>query len=809
MKLFHPLNRISGAGWVLAGAFFLILMLAACTDGDRETAVTTVPPTPTTIVESTPESSSRNFIVVATDAPNPPYTEFDQFGNVSGFIQRIMAEIATSAGLEYEFVVTPHEGVLQSLAADDNDDFDAVVSNLLIPEEPQPGIAYTDPFLEIGQVMVVLVDEERIQSPQDVQSEMAVGVAEGSYGEQTAREVLGVSNSQLVNQYDNSVSALQALINEEVTAVVVDSYTGQYYADTYPDRLKVVGGSGRTAWISSRAYGIAVAADNQPLLEQLNTAIEDIRSKGALSRITVELLPDQQLQPGESRAGTAANELVIGILGQLNDMDPASLPELISWEAKINTMSGLYRLDGNNEIVPLLATGMPTISEDKLEYTISLRQGLRFSDGSELTAEDVKWSIDRARSMGNFLVNSILKDANDDGFADDDAVQVIDQYTVKFVLQAPTGYFLSLLTTPTYFPISSECYTLTQDLQSDCGGIGPYTIVSWQPGEQMRLQANPEWPGRPVPAFENIVLRFFDNAQSMRSALEEFQSIDVAWTGFPFDLVTTLADADANADGTADFVVWEGPAAFKSYLIFNHEEAPWDRAKIRRAAAAALDREALATLFNGQRQPLFSPVPDAVPGHTPALSTRNIGQARTLLLEEGYSEGNPLEIELWYVNDGRYSSIEETYATAIKEQLEETNVFQVTLNGANFDLFRANIGECGYPLYLLGWPTPGNPVNYPDVMSWTDFFITNTGSGFCSNYESSEMDELRQEALETTETAARLAVYEQMQQLWSEELPTLDLLQEPRFAVSLPNVSNVKIDALGLLHYELLTKGGN
>ena len=95
----------------------------------------------------------------------------------------------------------------------------------------------------------------------------------------------------------------------------------------------------------------------------------------------------------------------------------------------------------------MLATSLPSISEDGLEYTISLRQGLQFSDGSELTADDVKWSIDRARSLGNFLVNDFLKDSDENNFADDDAVQVIDQYTLKFVLQEPTSYFLSLLAT--------------------------------------------------------------------------------------------------------------------------------------------------------------------------------------------------------------------------------------------------------------------------------------------------------------------------------------------------------------------------
>lgn len=797
----------------IRGVVFLLLLLlpAACGDSGSETAVTAVPLTPTTdpasLIPATPVPS--DFIVVATDAPNPPFTEFDDFGNVSGFIERIMAEIASAGSLAYEFVVTPHEGVLDSIAAGSNRDFDAVMSNLVIPATVETGIAYTNPYLEVGQVMVVLVDENRIVNPTDIQGDMMVGVTNNSYGEETAREVLGLTADNLDAQYSSSIEALQALINERITAVIIESYTAEYYAQTYPDRLKIVGGAGPNAWISNRQYGIAVAADNTFLLDRLNTAIDAIEDKGALARLTVELIPPDPLDPGESRAGTPADELHIGMLGQITDMDPAGSSDFISWELKNNTMSGLYSYNGSSQLIPLLATNLPVISEDGLEYTVSLRQGLRFADGSELTADDVKWAVDRARSLGNFLVNDYLKDSDEDNFADDDAVQVMDQYTVKFVLQTPTSHFLSILATPPYFPISNECYILTWDLENDCGGIGPYTIVDWQIGDRMVLQANPEWPGTPGPAFENIVVRFYDELGAIRNSLEKFQSIDMVWTGFPYEQLIELSQADANGDGLADYRIWEGASTFKSYLIFDQDTESWNRKKVRQAAALAVDRSALAALFAGERSPLFSPVPDSMPGHVAVLPQRNLPQARSLLLEEGYSPAVPLAVELWYVNNGRYSSIEDSYANAIKAQLEETGVFQVTLQGIDFETFRGQIGICGYSAYLIGWPTPGRPVNYLDISSWTDFFIENTDSGFCSNYESSAMTAFLEAVREETNSDERAAIFAAMQTLWADELPTLDLLQEQRFAISLTNIDNVQVDALGLLHYETLTKGGS
>jgi peptide/nickel transport system substrate-binding protein len=227
---------------------------------------------------------------------------------------------------------------------------------------------------------------------------------------------------------------------------------------------------------------------------------------------------------------------------------------------------------------------------------------------------------------------------------------------------------------------------------------------------------------------------------------------------------------------------------------------------VRQAAALAIDREALAAVFGGARQPLLSPVPDTVPGHTGTMPERDLEAARALLSAEGYSETEKLPITLWYVNDGRYSPVEEAYANAIKAQLEETNVFQVELAGAGWDEMRLQISECGFPAYLIGWPSPGQPTSYLDVSSWTDFFVTNTSRVFCSNYESDRMTELVAEARAELEEGPRQELNGAIQTLWAEELPTLPLTQEPRRAVSLPTIDGVRIDALGMMHYEWLTK---
>jgi ABC-type transport system substrate-binding protein len=92
-------------------------------------------------------------------------------------------------------------------------------------------------------------------------------------------------------------------------------------------------------------------------------------------------------------------------------------------------------------------------------------------------------------------------------------------------------------------------------------------------------------------------------------------------------------------------------------------------------------------------------------------------------------------------------------------------------------------------------------------MSWMEYFITNTDQ-ICSNFESTAMETLYQEAMEEVDEGERLALYAQIQELWATEFPTLDLTQEPRSAISAPDVDGVWTDAMGLLHYDLLSKSG-
>ena len=177
---------------------FFFVLAVGCQRTEPELVATAVPPTPTNPAILTLESSrGSDFIVIATDAPNGYFADFDPLGSVVGFNNDLMARLAAIADFDYEFLVTPHEGVLENLISPASHDYDIVMSSLVIPEKSETGIAYTVPYLEVGQVMVVLADEQDVQSYTDFQPGMAVGAPANSSSEETARQILALSDADV------------------------------------------------------------------------------------------------------------------------------------------------------------------------------------------------------------------------------------------------------------------------------------------------------------------------------------------------------------------------------------------------------------------------------------------------------------------------------------------------------------------------------------------------------------------------------------------------------------------------------------
>lgn len=479
--------------------------------------------------------------------------------------------------------------------------------------------------------------------------------------------------------------------------------------------------------------------------------------------------------------------LIIGTTDKVTDLDPAETYDFHTWEIFHNAADTLLvYVPGTTDLQPGLAEDFPEVSDDGLEYTFKLRPGLKFKDGTPLTADAVKWSLDRVvRLEGdpNWLVSAFL-----------DHVEVIDDLTVKIVLQNPVGFMAYVMASTPWTPVSPNCYSEDEfDSDSTCGGIGHYNMVRWERDVEMELEANPDYYGTPA-AYPSIIVRYFADATTMRLALENGE-IDVAWkTLLPTDYVDLGANPDLN--------VIEGPGPYIRYICFNTTTPPFDNPIVRQAISLAIDRDKISEMvFLGTHQSLYSMVPMGMFSHIDAFPKRDLDKAKELLAEAGFSEDTPLLMDFWWTPT-HYGDTEADVATLMKQALEETGMIEVNLQSAEWATYTDYFGPGTMPVFLLGWyPDYLDPDNY----TWS-FAQSDASDDLGIFYSNPEMDTLLEEAQIETDMAKREDLYKQVQELWAEEAPTIPFTQGTLLAVTQKNVTGVKLDPTIFLHYFLLSK---
>jgi len=361
---------------------------------------------------------------------------------------------------------------------------------------------------------------------------------------------------------------------------------------------------------------------------------------GAPTALLLVALWTAMASPSAVVEAQAPSELtvVIGTTDEVTSLDPADDDGTGSWEILYNVASGLLSfVPGTSELAPGLATAMPEVSPDGLVYTFTLRSGLQFPDGTAFNASAVKNSIDRVMQHGAEWAKGLVADYVSE-------VKTPGPSSVVFTLKNPTAFFPALVALPPYYPVSigGDCFDLYYlDPECTCGGIGPYTIVSWDPGVSLELQANPDYYG-PPPETPHIFVRYYSTAAELREALED-DEVDVAWRS-----LTTQDYLDFELQ--PDFEVVESDGGLIRYLAFNTTDTlPFNNANIRRAIAASVDRESIAQqVFTDSMTSLYSMVPQGMWSHENSFfdlyGQRNLTETRSLLAAAGYGDTDELTI---------------------------------------------------------------------------------------------------------------------------------------------------------------------
>jgi len=559
-----------------------------------------------------------------------------------------------------------------------------------------------------------------------------------------------------------------------------------------------------TRQLAELSTGISKLSDSVSKLSgdlaTVSTTVEDIRE--ILGRP-----PTTPPTPTPPPTPKYKETLIIGTTDSVEKtIDPAQAYDWFGWHILQQIALTLVEVEpgseaGPEDYFPALATDW-SVSADLKTWTFNLRKGVKFEDGREVTAEDVKYSIDRAIA----LIPEIPEGAPA-GLGYDlviDSVEVSDTYQVKFHLKIPFAAFLgfmgcrsSAIVNRDYAPIKEIEYT-EGDVRASTpvGFLGPYKLTMWVRiagrDTEMRLEANPNyWNAAVYPKTKNIVYKFYADPTALRLAIEA-GDIDIAFRH--------LRSADViDLTKNPNLKVWWGVGAAIQYMIFQEKIEPFGDARVRRALAAALDRPTLtSTVFLGLTEPLYSIIPKGMLGHTEAfkeLGDANYELTRNLLAELGYNEDNKLQVELWYESSGHYPMSAEQ-AVVYKDSFEKSGVITVTIKSADWASYKLNRDNEIMPVYVYGW--------YPDYVDPDNYAFLYWAAWLHHNYENPDIVVLYDQARAITDPTERARLYAEIDKIAVRDSPVVPLWQGVAYAVTKPDVEGLVLDITQDMRYWLV-----
>jgi oligopeptide transport system substrate-binding protein len=443
-----------------------------------------------------------------------------------------------------------------------------------------------------------------------------------------------------------------------------------------------------------------------------------------------------------------------------NSADPESLdPHKTStiYEADIlrDLFLGLTTEDAKSEIIPGAAESW-TVSGDGKVYTFKLRAGALWSDGSPVTANDFVFAWQRVvdpATAGEYaymlapVVNAEDITAGKKKPAEL-GVKAVDDSTFEVTLNAPTPYFLEMLTHNATYPVSKANleakgadFTKPGNLVSN----GAYTLAEFVPNDHIKVVKNPKFYDAANVKIDTVN---FIPTEDRSTAMKRFEAGELDSNS---DLPTEqLADLKAKFGDQIRI----GPYLGTYYYSFKLTKAPWDNVKLRHAISMAIDRDYLAEkVWQNSMFPAYSFVPPGITGYeTRTTDYAEMSQidredaAKKILAELGYGPDKPLKMEI----RSNTSENHKNTAIAIQEQLKPLGV-EVTYLNTDTKTHFGHLEQHGdFDVARVGWI-----ADYKDPENFLALCKTGTGNNY-SEYTDKENDALLAKAAAAADPASRM-----------------------------------------------------
>ncbi|MEU5773982.1 ABC transporter substrate-binding protein [Streptomyces venezuelae] len=498
-------------------------------------------------------------------------------------------------------------------------------------------------------------------------------------------------------------------------------------------------------------------------------------------------------------AGDTGDAVVMGMSDDVLATDPASGYDPGSWLLFNNVFQSLLSFPkGATEPEPEAAEECGFTDTEAKVFKCELRDGLKFSNGNELTSKDVKFSFDRMRKInaddGPALMFPML-----------DQVQTPDAKTVVFKLKYSDATFPSKIASGAGSIVDHTEYDMNR-LREDgkAVGSGPYELDSFSK-EQAVFSVNSDYKGTAKPKNDGIALKFFRGDQKgLKQALLDGK-IDVAYRGLAAADIADI-EQDTSKDGQ-DVDIVEGTSAEVQHLVFNMKDPVAGKLGVRKALAYLLDRDALVKeVYQDTATPLYSIVPAGISGHNTAFfdtygARPQRAKAAAALRADGI-EGKT-KLTLWSTPT-RYGPATDQELRAVAKQLNASGLFDADVKSVPFEQYEKDIEAGKYGVYVKGWVP-----DYPDADNFTQPFF-GKGNVLGNHFENSTITSkiIPGTATESDRTKTTKQ-YGRLQDIVAEQVPILPVWQAKQYAVVRDSVYGLEscLDASTVFRFWEISKG--
>ena len=538
----------------------------------------------------------------------------------------------------------------------------------------------------------------------------------------------------------------------------------------------------------------------------MTSALNKKRAFAALAGSAVFALTLAACAP--AGGGTGDGSILVGTTDKVVTLDPAGSYDNGSFSVQNQVFAYLVNSPlGTPDVEPDLAVSAEFTGPN--DYTVTLKPGLKFANGNDLTASDVAFSFDRTVLIADPNgASSLLYNL--------ERTEAVDDTTVVFhLIAADDQVFPQILSTFPGFIVDEEVFSATaltpdDDIVAGEAFSGQYMIESYDFNNTIEFVPNPNYDGLLGPAENSsVIMSYYADSSNLKLDVQE-GNIDVAFR--------TLSATDiADLRGDDGVTVHDGPGGEIRYIVFNFDTQPYgaktaeaDAAKaqaVRQAVASLVDRSEIADqVYKGTYTPLYSFVPAGFTGATEVLKDLygdgnggpDVGKATALLEAAGVT--TPIALSLQYNPDHYGPSSGDEYAL-VKSQLEASGLFTVDLQSTEWVQYSEDRTADVYPAYQLGWyPDYSDADNY-----LTPFFLKANFLG--NHYDNPEVNALILKQAVTPDPAERQAVIEEIQAKVGADLSTVPLLQGAQVAVSGKDISGLVLDASFKFRFATLVKG--